>query len=80
VARRATLAEERTLMDYAGERFALGMSVCLSLAMDESQRAWPDQVLPYGLAEAMLITPSGWSTTETSRTVRLPAEHPAVLH
>ncbi|HEY3447845.1 MAG TPA: hypothetical protein VGK67_15925 [Myxococcales bacterium] len=78
--RRVTLAEERELMAFASERLALGMSVCLSLATEESRRTWSDQVLPYGLAEAMLITPSGWSTTEASRDVRLPAERAAVLH
>jgi hypothetical protein len=37
-------------------------------------RPWPEQVLPYGLAEMMLITPSRWTLTEVSRGVRLPAE------
>jgi hypothetical protein len=30
-------------------------------------------VLPYGLAEILMITPSGWTLTETTREVRLPA-------
>ena len=49
------------------------MTVCLRFATEEPRRAWPDQVLPYGLAEMMLITPSGWTLTESSRTVRLPS-------
>ena len=37
---------------------------------------WPrrplaEQVLPYGLASMMRVTPAGWSMTETSREVRL---------
>jgi hypothetical protein len=76
----ATLREERELMTFAAERFALGMSVCLSFAMDEAKRRWPDQVLPYGLADMLLITPSGWSLTEDTRGVTLPAERPVVLH
>jgi hypothetical protein len=30
-------------------------------------------VLPYGLAKMLLITPSRWTLTESSREVRLPA-------
>jgi len=33
----------------------------------------PSPVLPLGLAELLLVTPSGWSLTESSREVRLPA-------
>lgn len=36
-------------------------------------RSWPEQVLPYGLAEDLWITPSGWTRTEASREIRLPA-------
>jgi hypothetical protein len=70
--RRITPAEERTLMAFASERLALGMTICLRLEMERPRRAWRDQVLPYALAGGLLITPSGWSLTEASREVRLP--------
>lgn len=60
-------------MAFVSERLALGMTVCLQLAMERHQRSWPKQVLPYGLAEILMITPSSWSLTESSREVRLPA-------
>jgi len=52
---------------------ALGMAVCLQLAMERPQRSWSEQVLPYGLAEILMITPSRWTVTEATREVRLPA-------
>lgn len=72
--RRMTPAEERELMAFTSERLALGMTVCLQFGTEEPQRAWSEQVLPYGLAEMLLVTPSRWSLTETSRCVRLPTE------
>jgi hypothetical protein len=71
--RRLTPAEERELMDFASERLALGMTVCLRLVMEQRGRSWSEQVLPYGLAEILRITPSCWTLTESSRQVRLPA-------
>jgi len=71
--RRVTPAEERELMDFASGRLALGMTVCSQFAMEQPRRPWPDQVLPYGLAEMLLVTPSRWTLTEASREVRLPA-------
>ncbi|MEW6747467.1 MAG: hypothetical protein AB1486_32450 [Planctomycetota bacterium] len=71
--RRITPAQERELMVFASGRLALGMAVCLQLTTERSRRTWSEQVLPYGLAELMLITPSRWSLTELSREVRLPA-------
>ena len=70
--RRVTLSEERELMAFGSERLALGMTVCLQFSMERPPRPWPEQVLPYGLAEPMLITPSRWTLTESSRVVRLP--------
>lgn len=70
--RRVAPAEERTLMRFASDRLALGMTVCLQLAMERPRRPWVDQVLPYGLATMMLVTPSRWTLTEASREVRLP--------
>ncbi|MFH1434707.1 MAG: hypothetical protein ABIJ56_03225, partial [Pseudomonadota bacterium] len=61
--RRVTAAEERTLMRFAGSGLALGMTVCLRLAMERLPRPWAEQVLPYGLASMMLVTPSGWTLT-----------------
>ncbi len=69
--RRVTLAEERDLMAFASERLALGMTICLQFSMERPPRSWAQQVLPYGLAEMMLITPSNWTLTEVSRDVRL---------
>jgi hypothetical protein len=70
--RRITPAEERSLMAFASERLGQGMDVCLTFAMERPPRPWVEQVLPYGLAEMMLITPSRWTLTEVSREVRLP--------
>lgn len=70
--RRVTPTEERELMAFASTRLAQGMTVCLHLSMERSGRSWSEQVLPYGLAEMLLITPSRWTLTETSREVRLP--------
>lgn len=70
--RRMTPAEERSLMAFASERLAEGMDVCLRFDMERPPRGWVDQVLPYGLAEMMLITPSRWTLTEVSREVRQP--------
>jgi hypothetical protein len=71
--RRVTPAEERRLMRFASAGMARGMRVCSQLLVERARRSWPEQVLPYGLASRMLITPSGWTLTEASRPVRLPA-------
>jgi hypothetical protein len=46
--------------------------VCLRFALEQPPRPWPEQVLPYGLAELMMTTPSRWTLTEVSREMRLP--------
>ena len=69
---RVTFAEERELMAFTSERLAQGTSVCLRFALEQPPRPWPEQVLPYGLAELMMVTPSRWTLTEVSREVRLP--------
>ncbi|MDI7267834.1 MAG: hypothetical protein QME96_07560 [Myxococcota bacterium] len=71
--RRVTLEEEGELMRFASAGMALGMTVCLQLAMERPRRPWAEQVLPFGLAHLWLVTPSGWTLTETSRDVRLPS-------
>ena len=71
--RRVTPDEERELMRFASDGMASGMTTCHRLAADGAGRSWPEQVLPYGLAGPLLVTPSGWTITETSREVRLPS-------
>lgn len=75
-ARRVTPAEERELMRFASDGMALGMRVCRHLAMERLRRPWREQVLPFGLAPRWLVTPSGWTLTETSRAVRLRSRGP----
>jgi hypothetical protein len=69
--RRVTVAEEHALMAFAADRLTTGMGLCHDLAVERPARSWPEQVLPYGLAGAMLITPTGWTLTEATREVRL---------
>ena len=69
--RRVTVAEERRVVGSASDRLAIGMEVCHQLALERPARSWSEQVMPYGLAEMMLITPSGWTLTEATREVRL---------
>jgi hypothetical protein len=69
--RRMTPVEERELMAFASERLAQAMFVCLVFSVEDPPRSWVEQVLPYGLAEQLLVTPSGWTLTEVSRDVRL---------
>ena len=69
--RRVTVAEEHTLMAFAADRLTTGMGLCHDLALERPARSWPEQVLPYGLAGAMLVTPTGWTLTEATREVRL---------
>jgi hypothetical protein len=63
--------EERTIIGSAIDRLAIGMEVCRQLAAERPPLSWAEQVVPYGLASAMLITPSGWTLTEETREVRL---------
>jgi hypothetical protein len=69
--RRITPAEERALMGFASQRLALGMRVCQQFSAEQPPRAWTEQVVPYALAGMLLITPSRWTFTESSRQVRL---------
>lgn len=70
--RRVTTAEERALLACAADRLVTGMEVCRLLALERPPQSWSEQVLPYGLAGARLIAPSGWTLTEATREVRLP--------
>lgn len=74
--RRATSAEEAELLRFASRGMAMAMAVCLKLAIERPRRPWAEQVLPFGLAQLWLVTPSGWTLTESARDVRLPS--PAV--
>jgi len=69
--RRVTPAEEAKLMRFASDGMAIGMAVCLRLAAEPRGRSWAEQVLPFGLAQQWLVTPSGWTLTEASRELRL---------
>jgi len=69
--RRVTVAEERALVGHAIDRLTVGIEVVRQLVAERPPRPWADQVLPYALAERMLITPVGWTLTETTREVRL---------
>ena len=74
--RRVTLKEEKELIAITSARMASGMATCWGMIMEHPKRPWSEQVLPYALAELLLITPSGWSLTESSREVRLPEGKP----
>lgn len=69
---RITPAEERRVLDFACRGLAVGMAVSRRLTEEKAGRSWSQQVLAFGLAELLLVTPSGWSLTESSREVRLP--------
>jgi hypothetical protein len=69
--RRVTPEEERRLLAFASEEMAGLMEVCRRFAAERPERSWAEQVLPYALGKAMLVTPTGWSLTEVSREVRL---------
>jgi len=64
------------MMQSTSDGLALGPTVCHALAWERPPRSWPEQVLPYGLATMMSVTPYRWTLTETSREVRLPLSPP----
>src|SRR5260370_623608 len=69
------------LADYRRLRVPLGnRTPVLQLTSERPRRSWPEQVLPFGLAEIQMITPSRWTLTEASREVRLPASSPRRGH
>ncbi|MBI5628141.1 MAG: hypothetical protein HY953_04415 [Candidatus Rokubacteria bacterium] len=70
--RRMTPAEELELMRFASAAMTMGLTVLRRLSAERPRRPWCEQVLPFGLAHMWLVTPSGWTMTETSRDVRLP--------
>lgn len=71
--RRVTPGEEGELMRFATDRMATGMTALLHFASEGRNRTWSEQVLPYGLSWMLLVTPTAWTLTESSREVRLRA-------
>ncbi len=70
--RRMTAAEEQSMLSTAANRLTTGMDTCRGLALERFGRSWSEQVLPYGLASSLLITPTSWTLTDNTREVRLP--------
>jgi len=70
--RRVAPSEERTLVRETAAAFAQGLLALDCLMGSENTREWSDSVLPFQLAELMLVTPSRWSLTETTRGFELP--------
>jgi hypothetical protein len=70
--RRVTPAEERKIIRFASDRLAMGMNVCQRFMVEQPRRPRSEQVLPFGLASFLLITPSDWTLTDNSRDVHLP--------
>jgi hypothetical protein len=62
--RRIAAVEERELIDFTSQRLALGRAVCSTLVAESPKPSWSEQVLPYG-TEIMLVTPTGWTLTES---------------
>lgn len=54
-------------MTFASERMAEGMDACLRFSLEQPPRPWVEQVPPCGLADVLLITPSGWTLTSWLR-------------
>ena len=71
---RITPSEERTLMRTTAELLAQGIFAVLVLTNEESERTWPERVLPFNLLP--VITPTGWSLDERTRQVWLPGKEP----
>jgi hypothetical protein len=67
--RRITPAAERTLLRFASERFASGLTLCDQFIAEQPSRPWHEQVLPYALAELLGITPSNWTLSDLSRDI-----------
>lgn len=73
---RITPSEERTLMRTTAESLAEGVFAVFALIHEESERTWPERVLPFNLVRFDLITPTGWSLDERTRQVWLPGQEP----
>lgn len=74
--RRIAPSEERLLVRETAAAFAQGMLALDCLMGTDNTRDWFDSVLPFHLADLLLVTPSGWSQTEKTRSLELPGrEH-----
>ena len=76
--RRIAPSEERQLVRETAAAFSQGMLALDCLMSSENTRNWSDSVLPFHLAEMMLVTPSRWSLTEKTRSLDLPGREHAV--
>ena len=72
--RRITPSEGRKLIRTTSGRLAHGLLAAFELVHEESERTWAERVLPYHLAQGLLVTPTGWSLDERTRPVWLPGE------
>jgi hypothetical protein len=70
--RRIGVTSERRLMAFASARLTDAIRICRSLESERPPRPWAEQILPFGLAEELRITPERWTLTESTREVRLP--------
>jgi hypothetical protein len=66
------VTEERALVGSTIDRLTVGIEIARQLVTERPPRPWTEQVIPYGLAERMLIAPQAWTLTEETREVRLP--------
>lgn len=66
---RISSTELRDLMRNSASSFQEGFNACLSLHVERAA-SWPDQVLPYNLAQTIAITPSKWTMDESIREVQ----------
>jgi hypothetical protein len=75
--RRVRPSEERVLMRSTAGRLAQAITVVFPLLLHEqSGRSWDERVLPFHLVPSWLVTPTGWSLTERTRSLRLPGTEP----
>jgi hypothetical protein len=65
-------SEERRLIRTTAGRLAQGVLAVFALIHEESERTWPERVLPFNLVPDWLVTPAGWSLDEQTCQVRLP--------
>ena len=61
-------------MRVATARMAPGIEAWHALLNERSERTLPERILPYGLANMLSVTPTGWTLTEATREIRLRAD------
>jgi len=72
--RRLLPSEERRLVATTSGRLVHGLGVVHALALERSDRSWPQRVLP--CAVAPFLAPRGWSLHEQTRPAELPGPEP----